>query len=436
MKKNFLLFLTLAFLLIITYVFQEKKSHQEFSDSITHNQVISSPILSLKLPAGEFIKRDERWYDGDKLLSHNLMKQIELKLTRIKRVKTITGGEWADYFPEPLSISVNHVSYTLGEMALDKKGFYIARDKSIMLARIEGESYELTTNEDEIEGIKLKELKSFLLQNKSAFYEKQLFRFYGNLPLEKAIVKMEDRLDYELGFKKNETLPPPVPGVSVHDKLLEKFLSLLTQVTIKDEISYPSQPLLKKLGSLKLEGDKDSLLWELWLRSDKSADVLILDPINKKAFEVIGGTVKIFFTDLQDFWDKKVIPQSEFRSFQRLPITLSQGTQESKVFIINSEPLRFESSRFKVQEEGMSELLRYLFNLPPHDQAQRISPLTKSERKQILAEDYLRIRIWDEEILVWNKTQEVILVNLTRGFKGHFLKRENSGGFGFKDVLK
>lgn len=436
MKKNLLLFLTLAALLVVTYVFQEKKSLRDFSESVTRNQIISAPIEALSLPAGDLIKRDESWWKGDKLLSHNFMRQLESKLLEIKKVKALIGGNWEDYFPEPLSFSVNHVSYTLGGMSLDKKGFYIARDKTIMLARIEGESHELTTNEDEIDGIKLKELKDLLTRSESEILEKQLFRFFDNLPLAKAVVKMEDRLDYELDFEKNETSPPALPGVSVHEKLREKFLSLLTQVTIKNEIPFPDKPLLKRLGSLTLTDDPRSLVWELWLRSDKSADVLILDSTNKRAFEVIGGTVKIFFTNLQDYWDKKVIPADEFRGFQRLPLTFIQGEREGKVFIINSEPLRFESSKFKVQEAGMNEVLRYLFNLPPHAEAQRVSPLTKSEKKQILSENHLRARVWEEEILFWNKAQEIILVNLTRGFKAHFYKRENSGGFEFKDVLK
>ncbi len=436
MKKNVLLFLTLVLLLTGTYFFQEKKSQEDFFSTVTPGQVIAGPFESMELPAGKFMNRDNKWYMGEKLLSHNLMSQIEKKLTEIKRVKTLHGGEWGDYFPEPLNFSVNNVSYTLGSMALDKKGFYFARDKSIMLARIEGASEELTTDEAEIDSIKLKELKALLLKEKSEFLEKQLFRFYKSLPLARVLVKMDDRLEFELNLAENNTLPPPVSGVSAHEKLQEKFLSLLTQVTIKKEVPYPKGPLFKKLGSLTLMDKDKSVHWELWLTSDKSADVLILDPKDMKAYEVIGGTVKIFFTGLQDYWDKKVIPPEEFENFQRLPLTFTQNDKEARVFVINSEPLRFESAGFKVQEERMSELLRLLFNLPPYDQAQRVSPLTKSERKQILSLGELHVRVWDEEILFWDKGQEVILVNLTRGFKAHFLRQENSGGFDFKDVLK
>lgn len=437
MKKNLLLFGTLAGLLLITYFFQEKKSQDAFTGAQTRDQIIGAPIETLSLPAGELTKRDESWYAGETLLSHNLMKQLERKLTEVKRTKTITGGEWGDYFPGPLSFTVNGTSYTLGEMSLDRKGFYIARDKTIMLARIEGENQELTTDEAEIDAIKLKELKQLLQQDLAALKERQLFRFYGKLPLNRAILSLEDRLDFELDLRDNHTVPPPFPGVSVHEKLQEKFLSLFTQLTLKEEVPFPKSPLVKRLGSLTLSGDGDeSLHWELWLRSAKSADVLILDPKNQRAFDVIGGTVKLFFTGLQDYWDKKAIPAQEFRSFQRLPLTFRQGQEEGRVFVVNSEPLRFESGKHKVQEAGMNELLRFLFGLPPRDQAQRVSPLTKSEKKSILAGDYLRVRVWDEEILFWDKGQELILVNLTRGFKAHYLKTEISSGFGFKDVLK
>lgn len=36
----------------------------------------------------------------------------------------------------------------------------------------------------------------------------------------------------------------------------------------------------------------EEILWELWLRNKDSADAVILDAKNKKAFLMVGGTLK------------------------------------------------------------------------------------------------------------------------------------------------
>jgi hypothetical protein len=435
MKKNLALFAVFIALLGLTYIFQEKKAQDDYVEAQLKDRLVDFEVTHLKLPNVSAEKKNDSWWQDGHLLSHNTFKQIEKKLTEIKKIKDIQG-DWKSFFPNPFSFEINHIEWTIGDLSLDKQGFYIAQGKKIYLAVIEGESTHLTQDESEIAAIKLNELVAFLSKPAFELKETQLFRFYPNMPMDQAILSVEGSLPYELDFKNNKTLPPPIDGVAVHKDVLGKFYSLVTQMNIKEEIPYSEKLKFKKLGELKFQNKTRLVNWELWLRSKSSADAIILDSANKKAYWMIGGTLKLFFVLVQDYWDRKVIPTEYFVSFTKLKTTFTQGEKSAEVTILNREPLVFETKPFKVDQTKMEQLLTFLFNLGTKDQADRVSVLSKSEKQQLLSGNHLRIEIMGQELLIWRKTEELIVVNLTQGFKAHFnLVDENFHGT-FEDVLK
>lgn len=435
MKKNLVLFGVFVLLLGITYIFQEKRTEKEYIEAQTKDRLVTVEINHLKLPGVEAVKKNGSWWSGDKLLSHNTFKLIEKKLSEIKQIKPIQG-DWKTFFPHPFTFELNHVVWTIGDMSLDKQGFYIAEGKNVYLAKIEGESTELTQDEKEIEAIKLNELVSALSKSAAELNETQLFRFYPDLPMNRILITAEGDLPFEIDLEKNTTLPPPIKGISPHKDLRGKFYSLLTQMTLREELPYSEKLKFKKMGELKFLNEKKAVTWELWLKSDKSADAIIIDPALKRAWLMIGGTLKVFFVRNQDYWDKKVIPSEYFSPFTRLPATFTQGSKSTKVTILNREPLSFEVKGYKVEQAKMEFLVQFLFNLGPKDQAERVSILSSSEKKQLLSEEHLQIEVMDQELIIWRKKEELIVVNLTQGFKAHFnLVVENFNGR-FEDVLK
>lgn len=435
MMKNLSLFAVVLLLLGITYIFQEKRSEKEFERQEQKSRLLQGEVTHLKLPAVEAFKKEGNWWAGDTMLSHNIFKQIEKKLSEIKKIKTIEG-EWDHFFAHPFIFEVNHEKWTIGDMSLSKDSFYIAQNDKIYLAVIEGSSHQLTQDESEIEATKVNELVSFLSRSLNDLKETQLFRFYPNLPMEKVVIDVEGSLPFELNFKEGTTEPPPVQGIEVHQDLAKKFASLLTQINIKNEVLYSEKLKFKKLGEMKFLKGEEAVSWELWLKDAKSADAYILDSAQKKAFLMIGGTLRVFFIQVQDYWDKKVIPSKDFENFSKTKATFIQGPKEAVVTIINRQPLGFEVKGHKVDQAKMEFLIQFIFNLDSKDQAERVSQLSKSERQQILSEEHLRIDVLGQELLLWRKTEELIVVNLTQGFKAHFnLVDENFNGK-FEDVLK
>lgn len=435
MKKNIALFAILVLLIVGTYFLQEKRVENERLESQKQGLLIQQEITHLKLPHIEAKKVNGQWWSGKELLSHNTFKQIEKKLSQIKQEKEVTA-EWKSYFSKPFLFQVNGEDWAIGDMTLDKQSFYISRGNKIYMAYVEGESTQLTRNEAEIEGIKRDELLALLSKPAKDFFENQLFRYYPKLPMERVLVTTEGNLPYELDLKNNLTLPPPFKGVNVHEDLKGKFNSLLTQANIKAEVPYSPSLQYKKMGEVVFLDAHHKVKWELWLISDKKADAVIIDPDLKKAYSVVGGTLKLFFVNVQDFWDKKVIPQKDFESFDRLKASFVQGDKSAQVTIINKEPFDFEAPGFKVDKLKMEELLQYIFNLGPKVQGDRVSNLSSSERKELLSGNHLRVEVMGQELILWRKQEELIVANLTQGFKVHFgLLNENFRAT-FSDVLK
>lgn len=437
MKKNLSLALVLAVLLVVTYFFQEKRAEKAYVEAQTKGKLLTNDLKSISFGEVDAVLKNGQWWMGTQLLSHNSMKLLEERLRQLTSIKEIKGNESA-YFTNSVDFKINGGTWRLGDLSLDKQSFYVAHDGKIDLAMVDGESTTIATNETEMESKKLDEIRALLKKPLSELKETQLFRFYPELPVGLVKIKAEGAPEYELRFKTNETSPAPFPGVEVEPQLQGKFISVLTQMTLKEELRYSPKLKMKKLARMELSNPVEGkrLVWEIWLRSNTAADAVLIDDLNKRAFLMVGGTLKAFFLNVQDYWDKKVIPPSAFRAFRTLPLTLIQGSKQETVTVFDREPMDFEAKTFKVRPGSMRDLLQVIFNLGEFDQAFRISPLSKSERQQYLSEDNLRLTVFEQELVCVRKPEELIVANLTQGFKTHFLIPGEKLRCRFEDVLE
>jgi hypothetical protein len=436
MKNNLILASVLILLLITTYFFQEKRVEENHLLSVQNAKLIKNKIEHLNFSKLEALKKNGAWWNGNQLLSHNTFKLIEDKLNQIVIDKEIKGKK-VSYFHDPISFDVNHEPFLLGDLSLNKSSFYISKNKIIYLAHLDGGSNTVSFSDDEVDEDKLNELKTLLLKKKDDLIENQLFRYYPELPMAKVVVHSEGGLAYELNLEKNTTNPAPIKGISIHEDLKGKFSSLLTQMQIKQEILFNDKLKFKKMAVLKFSSpNKKDTVWEIWLRDKKSADAVLFDFDQKRAFLMIGGTLKLFFLQVQDYWDKKIIPPKSFHQFQRLSADISQGNLKESIFILNREPLAFESGHYKVRPGSMGDLFQVIFNLGQFDQGDRVSQLTKTEKTEYLNNRYLKISTMSQDLVCIRKDHELIVANLTQGFKVHFFRNAQNYKCEFKDVLE
>jgi hypothetical protein len=431
MKRNLGLLGVLIGLLLFTYWFQERRSELAHHEAEHRDQVIREEILQLRLPATAAQKSGGRWLSGEQLLSHNTLRQLERRLGQLKKVKIIEGAPEA-FFQAPITFEVNGTAYALGDLSLDQQSFYLSQGEEIMLATIDGETHELTTDERQLAASKYNELRSLLTKSLASLIENQLFRYYPSLPPRVVRIEADGLPGHELNLEKNLTLPAPIPGIAIHDDLKGKFMSLVTQMTIRSPGEFKTVAQGVKVASM----DFGDYSWELRLPKRGSADVYLVDPAQQRAWLMIGGTLKAFFGTVQDYWDKKLIPSKQFTHFTRLPVRLTQGDRALDLVVINQEPLGFEATGTGLRDEALSELFQIIFSLGGLDQADRVSQIGATERQQMLSQGALRVEVMGQELLFWPKPSELIVANLTQGFKAHFLgEREKFHGH-LKDVIK
>lgn len=433
MKNNLILFGVLVLLISGAYFFQEKKDREMFKKSVEEEIIVKDPITELGWDNFIVKKINNKWMYGDKLLSANHFGQIEKRLKNLKKIKSIQG-EISQILPHSIQLKINGQKYLFGQLTLEKDGFYLAQDNKIYIATFDEEILH-SENENPDEK-KLTEFLNLFPHDLETLIEKQFFRYYVDLEFDKAKLDTEGALPYELDFSSNKTIPAPIHGIVEHENLKSKFLSLFTQMLIKKELEYPKKQLFKKMADLKfIKQGMDLLNFELWLKSNSNADAMILDTKNKKAYEMIGGSLRTFFIQVQDYWDKKVIPPKSFKSFNELDVLLFEGKEEIKFKILNREPLEFKSP-IRLNEEEVRVLFTYIFNLGEKDQADRVSQISSMDKVIFQKDKSLRALIFGQDLYIFKKREELIIANMTQGFKAHFGMVDEKFPVHLKDVIR
>ena len=431
--KNISLLGILITLLLMTYLFQEKKILS--SPSQEENKLFAFDIKTIKTPFWEAYAKNGLWWSKEKLLSHFKFNTLVSKLGNIK-IKKIIEGDWKQFsFLSNLEMKINGKILIVGDYSLDKKSRYIFYDGVIYLCSMMGENQVYAQNEDEISQIKWQEFLGIAQQNIDQLKETQFFRFFPNLQFDKVKVSSNSFFSYEINFSENTTTPSPLSGIVELPQLKQKFLSLFNSIVVKEEldslISFESD---QKLGEISFFQKKDEAVtkMELWQKEKGKADIFIWDHLTGKKFLVVGGTLKLFFIHVQDYWDKKVIPPHAFSFFESTQALFKQNGRSAEVTVYNTEPLSFKTKNYKIQHDHLKAMFQYLFNLGNLEQADRVSMLKKSELK--MTENMLHVSLFGEELILWKKENELIVINATRGFKAHFY--DGKVMTQFEDVLR
>ena len=309
-------------------------------------------------------------------------------------------------------------------------------DQEIFLCVIDGESQQLTSNSSEIASIKYDELKRLLNLDINQLKEDKILHFLPDLKMSKAVFSADGAPTFEINFVDNMTNPKPLSGIEVHAELMDKFITSFNQMSAIDDLIYKDVKPFKKLSMIEVFFPDQSFKLELWQLNKSSADAVIICPEFAKAWRVSGRFLKIFFVHVQDFWDKKVIPSKAFNPQKEIKLSLFEQNKQTDVFVKNTNPFQFHSSMGKLNQQKWDFFIQYIFNLGQKDQADRISIFTPSEKDIFLKQNILNIKVFGQHLLIWRRSQELIVANLTQGFKAHYVFLEENFSARFDDMLK
>jgi hypothetical protein len=164
MKKNLALAGLLAALLIVTYFVQEKRVEREYVEARKKGKLVEGEITSMKFGAVTAVKKNQQWWQGTQLLSHNALKLLEERLRQLTSIKDITDPN-APVFNDAVAFEINGEPWRLGDLSLDKQSFYVSKGTKVYLAFVDGEGGVVAQDEAELEAKKLTELKGLLTKD-------------------------------------------------------------------------------------------------------------------------------------------------------------------------------------------------------------------------------------------------------------------------------
>ena len=432
MKSNLKLLIVLILLLTGTYIWIERPDRMWWKqhDETYRLRDLAEEAQSFGVFGKKWALKDNQWTHGKEILSLSIWPKWKRIFTNLKLEREIImppGMTKENYLGEGFPVTINDHSFIFGERSVDGKSIYILdleSNKILQMSLLPSDLFQM-----------LDEVKA---KSELEMIERRVFAYFSDIPFTKVVFETPGILSFELDLEAKTTSPRPIPGILIHPHIDQKFWHEIDLMQFTAQIEPDMGLLYQKMASLSLlDKDKKVLTFELHRVGPQNADAVVYVPEKKKMFKVQGNTAKVFFDQVQDYWDRKIIPRDVFKSFTEMRVQFVLGEREATVNVINQEPLSFGSTQpeIKVKEDKLQNLFAILFNLGQYDEASRVSILTKSEKQQFQNEPHIRMNVFGQDLMLIRKTNELVVVNFTQGFKAHFILFDISIGDQWEDFF-
>ena len=213
-----------------------------------------------------------------------------------------------DFFPDEkqkiiFTFDKDIVEFTLGDKLQTSRSFYVKiktkKEQRWAIAYDSSPNVGLYTKEDvNNSDFQYTRVKSLFYLDETYFHDTRLFK--KTLKVTDALI---DKL-YSLDLIKYKTIPSP-KNLDVKKDSIEAFIKGLQKLRA-NEIIYPFDPtkLSKKMSSISLNNGNISLsLYRLY--QGKQGHYVMMNT-DDALFKINPSAVPFFFTNIQDFWIKKI----------------------------------------------------------------------------------------------------------------------------------
>ncbi|MFY7993551.1 MAG: hypothetical protein ACOVP4_09690 [Bacteriovoracaceae bacterium] len=432
MKNNLGLLLVFILLLTGTYVWIERPDRvwwQKHDETYRLRSLVEN-AESFGVLGKTWTLKENQWVSGQDLLSLTIWPKWKRIFSQLKFEREIILNAQTNkdnFLGEGFPITIDDRSFILGETTVDGKSLYLLdvnENKILQMSLLPSDLFQM-----------LDEVKEKTPQD---MIEKRVFAYFNNVQFTKVVFETPGILSFDIDLFNKQTNPRPIPGILLHPHLDQKFWHEMDLLQFTEQIKPDLALLYQKMASLSLvQDEKKVLTFELHRVGPLNADAVVYVPEKNQMFKVRGNTAKVFFDQVQDYWDLKIIPRNVFKAFTETRAQFVLGDKEVTVNIINQEPLAFVSpdSQIKLKEDKLQNLFNLIFNLSQYEEASRVSILTKAERQQFQNESHIRMNVFGQDLMLVRKTNELVVVNFTQGFKAHFFFFDISIGDQWEDFF-
>lgn len=446
--KNLSLFVLLAVTILLTYIFEERRTQKNEEIKVYNESLFKSlnPEEFLKLEGDHFeLKREKKLYFDSKSsvpLSAAKVHEFLNAFSKLRIERILNNGEVEkvgvlQYFPSQkfyfkAFYPSETLTFILGKKLEYEQSFYVQiiresfNKKSTQYVVMSDPSPDPGVYETDLEyknsQAKYQKIISLLMLSSEIFYDLKIFKDFAfkndQIYFDKVTISTFRNKKFEVSFKESKTIPPPPSGMTYFEENWISFYQQLVGLTaLKIHLNYKPQLLDGPLSLLEIiskEGKKNNL--ELYRKYEEKIGYFLKADFSPNLYELNAKDALYFLVNVQDFWLKRLRP---FGARFRVALTfmneqiLDADVSDGEVF--NVEIFGRDGLRSKTVPKVLAFKKLVDFFKSNADHVSELSEsLVELEKKSIL-----KVKIADSDFYVVADEFDLIICDLSRKIKYH-----------------
>lgn len=437
--KNTILFIITILLVLIAYFHEEigKKNTEE--KILKKNRIVTfnpEMIDRIELPRTKLVKVNRQWlveeldYPANTLAVENLLKHL-YAIHQIRPIQYKKNNQNEFFVDQNHLITLSSFGktwkYRLGDISQLTGNFYFSDlsgdSEKLYLARDTTTFQGFYKTELELYLNQYIQLKDFIFGTSQAFLEPKVFY---NLDIETdglESIKINNKWNrwFEVQLNNEKTIPPVQKGLRYRDlKVLTK--RLIDSVT-HEGIIYKGKhkgKLSEEMSTITFKGFSKKIIAKLYSDLDgKKGFYVAFKGFKQKKnliYKLKKDAEKIFFINVQSFWNKKVQYPIDIKSQDRFSFSISKNQKKKFLFYVDDlKTFEFKSENKQIKDINVAHM-NFLFNLllglDRFEQADRVEEIRPSSKNikfslyvGLLGVD-LRVDFYPSHILIVNHTEK------------------------------
>lgn len=356
MKRNSILFLILAGLLVFTYFYEELGTKKEQAASEAQAELFSQSefgtlrtlklahaLIEFKGDNGELVIGPEQ-IRGDfqkvkKLLDLLGALKIESELA-VEEVQK--QGETTFFGENPQGITFvfdqGEVAFKLGRKLDISESFYVKvqTPKELKYAVVKDTSARqgIYWRQDQNSDRNYVRLAEWLAKDDNFFYNLSIVR--GELKLQSVAISNLRNRPFALDYKNTRTDPAPPPGLEVSASAFSAFEHMLGAMKGHKVVAPVAVNKLEELlATMSLETvTGERAIWEIYRRHQGDLGPFLYMKGDRLLYQLGTNELRAFFSNVQEFWDLRPIREVSDNQ-QDFVVTLTLAGESAKVHFPN-----------------------------------------------------------------------------------------------------
>ena len=441
--KNLALFLILVLALTGTYLFEEKSNH----DLKTLNAKASSLLDADKLGDIQaiegiklnFQKKGELYFDkitGLQLAEARLGEFFQI-LSGLK-VKTFLDQAEVNkvgknfYIPDPtmkmtFQFEKGAMTFTLGKKLDYDQTFYMEVTKNgisqIVIVSDESPDPGVYQSDEEYKksDAKYKRLEVVFLLTNRYFYDTKVFRDFKytdeRINFKHISIATFRNKKYSIDFQKSQTIPAPPKGIAYYEDNWVSFLEMLTKLEGKS-IYFPAETkLLTEILSVFEVIDRQERKYTLtvYKKYGELSGYFLKTTLDNIVYELKSEDAQYFFVNVQDFWQKRIIPKEKEFNFKVTFLDNKTETvriSDKELFKVFPTDSKFTEGTIRALE--FKRLLEFFKSEGNH-----VTEFTEKP-SEILKKNIMRVQFDNRNLSVILEDNEAIVVDFDLSIMIHY----------------